>query len=103
MRKLVSLVCIISTLAVGLVGCGSKNNTNSATAEIALVPATGSVDDKSFNQGAWEGVQQYSKEKGISAKYYKPADSSETRTSPRPPRKARCLWSDRCRPDARPR
>ena len=78
MRKLVSLVCIISTLAVGLVGCGSKNNTNSGTAEIALVPATGSVDDKSFNQGAWEGVQQYSKEKGISAKYYKPADSSET-------------------------
>lgn len=41
-------------------------------AELALVTDVGTIDDKSFNQGSWEGLEKYAKEKGISCQYYKP-------------------------------
>lgn len=81
MKKLVSLLCMISMLAITVVGCGSKQNSESGKsngAEIALVCATGTIDDKSFNQGAWEGLKQYADENGITYKDYKPSDSSDS-------------------------
>ncbi|MFI3201191.1 MAG: BMP family ABC transporter substrate-binding protein [Eubacteriales bacterium] len=44
--------------------------------EIALVTDLGTVDDKSFNQGAWEGVAQYGNESGVSYKYYQPQEAA---------------------------
>ena len=44
--------------------------------ELALVTDIGTIDDKSFNQGAWEGVVQYAKESGKSYKYYQPAEKT---------------------------
>ena len=38
--------------------------------ELALVTDLGTIDDKSFNQGAWEGMEKYAKENNISYKYY---------------------------------
>ena len=32
----------------------------------AIVTDTGGVDDKSFNQSAWEGLQEWGKENGLS-------------------------------------
>lgn len=81
MKKLVSIVCMVSMLSMAVMGCGSANKSESGkggSAEIALIPATGSVDDKSFNQGAWEGVKEYADKNNIKYKYYKPTDSSET-------------------------
>ncbi|MFO7969033.1 MAG: BMP family ABC transporter substrate-binding protein [Candidatus Izemoplasmatales bacterium] len=43
------------------------------TYEIALITDVGTIDDKSFNQGAWEGVERYAKENDISHEYYQPA------------------------------
>ncbi|HBD63314.1 MAG TPA: BMP family ABC transporter substrate-binding protein, partial [Clostridiales bacterium] len=45
--------------------------------ELALITDVGTIDDKSFNQGAWEGVEAYAKEKGITYKYYKPTEKSD--------------------------
>ncbi|MDF2948782.1 MAG: tmpC [Sedimentibacter sp.] len=47
------------------------------TFEIALITDVGTIDDKSFNQGAWEGVVAYAKEAGKTYKYYKPAEKSD--------------------------
>lgn len=44
--------------------------------ELALVIDVGTIDDKSFNQGSWEGVQRYSQESGIASKYYKSAEAT---------------------------
>lgn len=41
--------------------------------EIALVTDLGTIDDKSFNQGAWEGVVAFAEANGISYQYYQPA------------------------------
>lgn len=44
--------------------------------EIALITDHGPIDDKSFNQGAWEGVEAYAKDHKISYTYYRPAEDS---------------------------
>ncbi len=44
--------------------------------ELALITDIGTIDDKSFNQGAWEGLKKYAEEKNISHKYYKPTEKS---------------------------
>lgn len=46
--------------------------------ELALVTDLGTIDDKSFNQGAWEGLKKYAEEKKITHKYYKPAEKTTT-------------------------
>jgi basic membrane protein A len=46
------------------------------TFEIALITDVGTIDDKSFNQGAWEGLEKYAKEKTITYKYYAPAEKT---------------------------
>jgi basic membrane protein A len=45
--------------------------------ELALVTDFGTIDDKSFNQGSWEGLVRYARERNISHKYYQPAEQSD--------------------------
>ncbi|NLW79699.1 MAG: BMP family ABC transporter substrate-binding protein [Ruminococcaceae bacterium] len=45
--------------------------------EIALITDIGTIDDKSFNQGAWEGVVQYAEENNITHKYYQPTEKTD--------------------------
>lgn len=82
-KKLISLL-LATTMVLGLVGCGGKkadNNENKdsgdGTFEIALVTDVGTIDDKSFNQGAWEGVVAYAEENNITHQYYKPVEASD--------------------------
>jgi len=77
----------IATLALVMIftlaSCAKKTGNEAGSAsesgkfEIALITDIGTIDDKSFNQGAWEGVEAYAKEKGITYKYYKPAEKSD--------------------------
>ncbi|MEF9934128.1 MAG: BMP family ABC transporter substrate-binding protein [Clostridium sp.] len=62
------------------VGCSSTKETGTKGEgyEIALVTDVGDIDDKSFNQGAWEGVEKYAKDNGKTYKYYKPVEKSDT-------------------------
>ncbi len=45
--------------------------------EVALITDIGTIDDKSFNQGAWEGVEAYAKANNKTYKYYKPTEKSD--------------------------
>ncbi len=42
-----------------------------------LITDVGTIDDKSFNQGAWEGLEMYAKEVGVKANYIQPLDQSD--------------------------
>jgi basic membrane protein A and related proteins len=63
-----------SLLAVGtlLGACGAKNEAENAskndenTFSVAMITDEGGVDDKSFNQSTWEGIQQFGKDNGLS-------------------------------------
>jgi len=71
-------VLILLTVLVLLSGCSKqKNNQSSGAFDLALVTDLGTIDDKSFNQGSWEGLVKYAKEKGISHKYYQPTEQSD--------------------------
>mgnify|MGYP000879156054 FL=1 len=59
MKKL--LVFILSlTLVLALSACGGSDD--EVTFEIGLVTDLGGIDDKSFNQGTWEGVLDFAEE-----------------------------------------
>jgi len=75
MKKILSLL-LVAALAVGcLVGCGGKDA--DAGYEIALVTDKGNIDDKSFNQGSWEGVVAFAEKNNITHQYYKPNEASD--------------------------
>lgn len=84
MKKSVLLFTLIFVLALALAACGGGD-----TAEeevdcssddvfcVGLVTDVGEVDDKSFNQSAWEGVQQASEELGAKIEYIETGDAKD--------------------------
>lgn len=72
MKKRIALMLMVSLFTGALSGCAGKE-----TYEIALVTDKGSVDDRSFNQGAWEGVVEFAEEQGITHKFYRPEASTD--------------------------
>ena len=62
---------LVAVAAVGLAACGNRSARNAASSsdvktKAAIVTDTGGVDDKSFNQSAWEGLQDWGKEHNLS-------------------------------------
>lgn len=73
MKKLLVLFAITFLTLSSLAACAPKEEVEETTLyEIALVTDIGTIDDKSFNQGAWEGVVAYAEENSISYQYYQP-------------------------------
>lgn len=65
-----SLVLAAGTL-LGACGTDKEKTTtskggNESDFSLAMVTDVGGVDDKSFNQSAWEGIQKYGKDNGLS-------------------------------------
>ncbi|MBE5961703.1 MAG: BMP family ABC transporter substrate-binding protein [Lachnospiraceae bacterium] len=73
MKKVLSLILMLAMAVTMLTGCGSSKSTY----ELALVTDVGTIDDKSFNQGAWEGLEKYAKENNKTYKYYQPAEATD--------------------------
>ena len=46
-------------------GTTGYKEVNENAVSVAMVTDTGGVDDKSFNQSAWKGIQEYGKENGL--------------------------------------
>ncbi|GEK06953.1 BMP family lipoprotein [Schleiferilactobacillus harbinensis] len=65
----IGLVASIAVMGLALVACGGKSNSGSATKTVkysaALVTDGGGVDDKSFNQSGWEGLEAWGKKNGL--------------------------------------
>jgi basic membrane protein A len=62
-KKLLPLLALPLLLAA----CGTEQKY-----EIALITDIGDIDDKSFNQGAWEGVVGFAEENKKTHQYYRP-------------------------------
>jgi basic membrane protein A len=69
MKKLLLLVSAFAVM-VSLTACQKE------TFKIALVTDVGTVTDKSFNQGAWEGVVEFAEEFDYTHQYYQPDDQT---------------------------
>ena len=53
------------------------SQTAAQTFDLALITDVGTIDDKSFNQGSWEGLLRYAQERSITHRYYQPAEQSD--------------------------
>ena len=77
------IIALSSAMMIGLstlVGC-SKNNDESSKKEekikIGMVADVGGINDESFNQSAWEGLQKAKDELGVEVKVLESKQSSE--------------------------
>ena len=82
-KKLLSSLAL-SAIILGLfAGCGSSSSTGDTTStstkiKVGMVTDSGSIDDKSFNQGSWEGLLKAKEEfKLEEPKYLKPAGETK--------------------------
>ena len=64
MKKKIISLALSALMVTGLVGCGSNDsnsgntgNSSETTLKVGMVTDSGTIDDKSFNQGTWEGIQ----------------------------------------------
>jgi len=73
MKKFTTVAMLaVAGFSLVLSSCGQ------AGYEIALVTDVGDIDDKSFNQGAWEGVEEFAEENNKTYQYYKPTAVDNT-------------------------
>ena len=90
MNKKIIGVGLAAVAVLSLAACGSRDkSTGSAKAKtdltVAIITDTGGVDDKSFNQSSWEGLQAWgkannlSKDKGYT--YFQSASESDYATN----------------------
>lgn len=99
MKKLLKLL-VIFLVTIALVACGAANNNNTPNNgnnetpnngnndgtgstdiddnSLYLITDLGTIDDKSFNQGSWEGMKQYADEVGVKANYLQPSEQSDS-------------------------
>ena len=84
-KKLAALSLSVVMSASMLVGCGNKSTEESSTAsseiKIGMVADLGGINDESFNQSAWEGLQQAEKDFGIEIKVIESKQASEYLTN----------------------
>lgn len=86
MKKLLKTITISAVAFTALVACGdsNKNQNNQSNAQphetfkVGMMIDSGTIDDKSFNQGTWEGIKRYESEhEGVSAQYVQPAGEAK--------------------------
>lgn len=70
-------------LASSIIGCSgsSSPSKNNDTFTIAMVTDSGGVNDQSFNQSAWEGLQKFSKETGAKVSYLESTQATDYKTN----------------------
>ena len=95
MKKFLAFV-MAASMALSLAACGgsaassaAESTTTEATSEaaastsgsktdVAFVTDVGNIDDQSFNQYTWQGVQDFCAANSLNANYYRPTEDSDS-------------------------
>ncbi len=85
-KKVVSLLTATIVSTSLLVGCSnSKTSENTGSSDepitVAMITDVAGVNDQSFNQSAWEGLQRAEKELGVKVKYLESKQDSDYATN----------------------
>lgn len=82
-KKLICLITSLSLIAMVFTGCSSSGGTTSkstskVTFKDGMVTDTGGINDQSFNEGAWNGLQAFAKNNPqVKANYLESTQSSD--------------------------
>jgi len=87
MKKRINLMLVfVLMVSMALTACGAKKTEGGGTAgeapggkklKVGMVTDLGSVNDKSFNQNAWEALQKLKADFGYDVKYLEPKQDSD--------------------------
>jgi basic membrane protein A len=83
-KKFYVLLSLLVLVSFALVSCGGGGEADCASDDvlcIGLVTDVGEVDDKSFNQSAWEAVQQAEKDYDATINYVETKDAKDYATN----------------------
>lgn len=81
-KKIATLAMATVVSASLLVGCSGNNESASdEKITVAMITDVAGVNDQSFNQSAWEGLQKAEKELGIEVKYLESKQDSDYATN----------------------
>lgn len=80
MIKKVVAIALTAVMAMSVVGCSKDDaNVESGTGlKVGMVTDAGTIDDKSFNQGTWEGIGKTVVDFNVDSNYLKPAGTTES-------------------------
>ncbi len=74
--KKIGKILVVGFIVLGiLVSCNKSDNGD--VLKVGMVTDSGTIDDKSFNQGTWEGIKKAETELKIKGKYLKPVGTTE--------------------------
>ncbi len=77
MLKRILSVILAATMVLSMVACGSDGGAKKDTIKVGMVTDTGGVNDGSFNQSSWAGLQKAEKELGIEVAYLESKTDSD--------------------------
>ena len=77
LKKLFAVGLTAIMMSSLLVGCSSKTESNEDVYKIGMISDTGGVNDESFNQSTWEGLQQAQEKYGKDKVQVKYVESSQ--------------------------
>lgn len=77
MKKLIVALCVLLLIGSFAFAQGAGETTKAKALRVGMVTDAGTIDDKSFNQGTWEGIKRAGAEFGLDVKYLKPAGTTE--------------------------
>ena len=77
MKKKAIALALAAIMTTGLVSCGKSESAGVDSLKVGMVTDAGTIDDKSFNQGTWEGIEQAELDLGVDATYLKPNGTTE--------------------------
>lgn len=89
MKKIVALLLAISMMALVVTGCGNESASNDKEVagsqeknhSVIMVADVGGVNDQSYNQGAWEGLQAFQEETGVKVSFIETIQMSDLATN----------------------
>lgn len=80
-KRLIATIATVAIVATVFAGCGKKEpatpEKGKETVKVGMVTDSGTIDDKSFNQGTWDGVKRAGADLKLETKYLKPAGQTE--------------------------
>jgi basic membrane protein A len=75
-KKILAVMLVVFLLSGVIAGCGGKSEP-AEKVKVGMVTDAGTIDDKSFNQGTWEGIVKAEKDLGVEIRYLKPVGTTE--------------------------
>lgn len=75
-KRVIAFLMVAMLLSFAFTGCAKSGGED--LVKVGMVTDSGTIDDKSFNEGTWKGIQRYKDDKGTIETSYQQPDNEAT-------------------------